>query len=249
MPSLLALYFDIDLEGKDANNFLLQSVMWQLVQKLVMKFGDITVQGTVDHHIYTTFKELFFLNKQHDNIVLEGIQSKKLCKICSKAGDMETLGIATENKLNEIFRARYRITLDHQLLTDHCIFYIKAMYNDLEFEVMLTPASQMVRGSDPSKLKYKLHSIQLKYKMIRSKTLANKAHSVYTNSKEFALPQSDSLEKRHRLASDHQSRRPEMKGPETTYRYIFPDITQVNIIINGLPNMLYNEGCLGLTLT
>ena len=65
-------------------------------------------------------------------------------------------------------------------------FYPQALYNDLVFELTLAPASQVVRGSDPSKLKYKLTNIQLEYEMIKSKTLADEALSAYTNGKEFA---------------------------------------------------------------
>ena len=47
------------------------------------------------------------------------------------------------------------------------------------------PANQVVKGSDPTKLKYKLTNIQLEYEMIRSKDLANKAATAYENGKEF----------------------------------------------------------------
>ena len=43
----------------------------------------------------------------------------------------------------------------------------------------------MVKGTDPTNLKYKLTNIQLEYKMIRSKTLADEARSVYSSGKEF----------------------------------------------------------------
>ena len=45
----------------------------------------------------------------------------------------------------------------------------------------------MVKGSDPTKLKYNsVTNIQLEYEMICSKTLADKARSVYSSGKEFA---------------------------------------------------------------
>jgi len=85
-------------------------------------------------------------------MVLEGIQNEVLCKIRSKARDKKTSGVNAENKLNEIFRSKYDIRLDHQILTDHGVFYPQALYNDLVFEVTLAPASQVVRGSDSTKL-------------------------------------------------------------------------------------------------
>jgi len=93
-------------------------------------------------------------------MVPEGIQSKNLCKICSIAGDKKTLGIFAENKLNEVYGTKYHIRLDH-VLADPGVFYPQALYNDLVFELTLAPASQVVKGSDPTKLKYKLTNIQL----------------------------------------------------------------------------------------
>ena len=63
------------------------------------------------------------------------------------------------------------------------------LYNDLIFEVTLASASQVVKGSDLSKLVYKLTNIQLEYEMIRGKSLADAASSVYSGGKEFAYDQ------------------------------------------------------------
>ena len=118
-------------------------------------------------------------------MILEGIQSKDLCKIRSGAGDKKTSGVAAENKLNEVYGSKYRIRFDHQMLTHHGIFYPQALYNDLVFEVTLAGAEDVVNGSDTTQLKYKLTNIQLKYEMIRSKILADEAYSVYSSTKEF----------------------------------------------------------------
>ena len=89
-----------------------------------------------------------------------------------RLGRLNTSGVAAENKLNELYGTKHRINLDHQILTHHGIFYPQALYNNLVFEVTLAPANQVVKGSDPTKLKYKLNNIQLQYEMIRSKELA-----------------------------------------------------------------------------
>ena len=118
-------------------------------------------------------------------MILEGIQSEDLRKIRSGAGNKKTSGVDAENKLEEVFVKKYRIRLDHQVLTDHGVFYPQALYNDLTFEITLAPASQVVKGSDKTDLKYKLTNIQLQYEMIRSETLTDKAESVYTSGKEL----------------------------------------------------------------
>ena len=130
-------------------------------------------------------KRPIFAGEKRDNMVPEGIQSEDLCKIRSCSGDKETSGVDAEKKLNEVYGTKYRINFDHQILTDHGIFYPQALYNDLVFEVILTSANQVVKGSDPTKLKYKLTNIQLEYEMIHKKKFADEARSVYDRGKEF----------------------------------------------------------------
>jgi len=185
VPGSLALRFDIDLSGGHAKNFLVQNVTRALVDKLVVKFGGTSLQDTVGYDIYKIFEDLFLSQEKRDLVILEGIQSEDLCKIRSGAGDKKTSGVDAENKLNEIYGSNYRIRLDHQIVTDHGVFYPQALYNDLMFVVTLAPASQVVKGSQKTELKYKLTNIRLEYEIIRSKTLADEARSVYSSGKEF----------------------------------------------------------------
>jgi len=131
---------------------------------MVVKFSESTLQDTVGYDIYKTFEDLFLSVEEHDNMLLEGIQSVDLSKICSNAGDKPTSSVDDEKQLNDIFGNKYRIKLDHEILTDHSVFYPQALYNNLGFEVMLAPASQVVVNDvDKSKLKYKLTNILLEY--------------------------------------------------------------------------------------
>jgi len=226
-----------------------------------MKFGGNTLQDTVGYGIYKIFDDLFLLQEKRDGMILEGIQSEDLCKIRSGAGDKKTSGIDAENKLKEVYGSKYRIRLDHQIVTDHGAFYPQALYNNLVFEVTLAETEHVVRGSDSTQLKYKLTNIQLEYEMICSKTLADEAHSVYSSSKEFAYDHVMRSEvvifKKHtdtrlNIKVDAQKRslkailllfiEPYVDGTRDSEKYIFPDLTKVSVTINGSPKMVYNNG-------
>ena len=155
----LALVFNINLSGGHANNYLVQNVSRALVDRLHVKFAAISVQDTDGYAIYKIFEDLFRSRDERDNMLSEGIQSVDLCKIRSGAGDKNTSGVDEENKLQSVYSNKYRINLDHPILTDHGVFYPQALYNDLVFELTLAPASQVVRGSDANKLVYKLENI------------------------------------------------------------------------------------------
>ena len=61
-----------------------------------------------------------------------------------------------ENKLNSVNKNKYRIRLNHVILTDHGVFYPQVLFHDLVFELTLAKANQVVKGSDTSKLVCKL---------------------------------------------------------------------------------------------
>ena len=185
VPGSLALRFDIDLSGGHANNHLVQNVSRALVSQQVVKFGGTTLDDIVDFDVYKIFTDLFLPEETRGNMVAEGIQSKKLSQIRSGAGDKPITGVDAENKLEKVYGKKYRINLDHQIMTDHGVFYPQALYTDLVFELVLAPADQVVLGPDKTKLKYKLANIQLEYEMIRSEDLADQATSAYENGKEI----------------------------------------------------------------
>ena len=257
VPGSLALRFDIDLSGGHADNHLVQNVSRALVSQQVVKFGGTTLDDIVDFDVYKIFTDLFFPEETRGNMLAEGIQSKELSQIRSGAGDKPTTGVDTENKLD--YGKKYRINLDHQILTDHGVFYPQALYTDLLFELVLAPADQVVLGSDKTKLKYKLTNIQLEYEMIRSEKLADDAASVYESGKEFvydhvsrnAVVKVNSPTELVNIKVNSQRRsmkgilflfvEPYTAGARDSEKYGFPDLEKVHVTINGSPNMVYNN--------
>ena len=263
----LALVFDINLKltGAHANNYLVQNVSRALVNKLAVKFAAATVQDTDSYNIYKTFEDLFLSRDKRENMLREGIQSVDLNRIRSGAGDKKTSGVDEENALNAVYGTKYRINLDHPILTDHGVFYPQALYNDLVFELTLAPAHEVVKGTTSSNvLGYKLENIQMEYEVIRSKTLADEATSEYKSGKEFAydyvmrervVPITRGSDTRLNLRVNPQRRSlkgilllfisPYTPGNRDSEYYFNPDITKVAVTVNGVPNRVYNEGISG----
>ena len=199
-------------------------------------------------------------------MLLEGIQSTDLNKIRSGAGDKKTSGVDAENKLERFYKNKYKINLDHQILTDHGAFYPQALYNDLTFELTFAPAAQVVRGSDTTKLVYKFKNIQFKYEVIRRKSLADDTASTYSYGKEFAYDyiMREQVVDVNRGTDGRLNIRvnpqrflkgllllfivPYTAGARDSEHYLNPDITKVSVTVNGSPNRVYNEGITGIDM-
>ena len=265
VPGSLALVFDINLKvtGAHANNYLVQNVSRALVDKLIVKFASTIVQDTTSYGIYKTFEDLFISMDERENMLREGIQSDALNKLRSGAGDKDDSN-AGRNALNAVYGTKYRINLDHPILTDHGVFYPQALYNDLVFELTLANAHEVVKGSDGTKLLYKLENIQLEYEVIRSHTMAAEAVSTYASGKEFAydlvmrekvVPITRGSDTHLNLRVNPQRRslkgilllfiNPYAAGARDTEQYFNPDITKVKVTVSGVPNRVYNEGLSG----
>lgn len=96
-------------------------------------------------------------------MVPEGIQGEDLCKIRSNSENKKTSGVDRRCKQAErnLWNQEYRNNFDHQILTEDGILFPQALYNDLVFGPTVPPTSQVVKGSDPTRMKYKLINIQL----------------------------------------------------------------------------------------
>jgi len=265
VPGSLGLRFDIVVpkgtDGGHDDNYLVQNVLRALVSSMNLKFAGAILQDTAGYDLYKIYEDLFLSQEQRDDMVLEGIQSEGLCKLRYNTSDKPTSGVEAEKKLAKNFGTKHYIWLDHEILTDHGVFYPQALYNDLVFELTLAKPSQVVKGTDPAKLKYKLTNIQLEYEMICSEQLAREAASEYSSGKAFAY---DHVHLQERIPFKKESdtllnikvnaQRRSLKailllftdthtaGERDSEKYVFPDLKKVKVTINGSPNMLYNEG-------
>ena len=74
---------------------------------------------------------------------------------------------------------------DHEILKDHGVFCPRALDDEFVFEVRLAPASNVVLGTDPSKLGYELYNLKLEYEVIHNKELAVEGKLNYLNGKRY----------------------------------------------------------------
>ena len=172
----------------------------------------------------------------------------------------------TQKKLlwQRCISTKYCIPLDHPILTDHGVFYPKSLPHPLKFEISLAPVPDVVVFSDTTKSPtYTITNLELEYRCISSKFLADKAQAAYKTNhafcyehilhhKTFAFSKpNDSVINEHinvprrsmtgilLLFTENPT-----AGERDSEKFVNPDIKSVHINIDGVPNMLYSKGML-----
>ena len=156
-----------------------------LVATLTIKFARESLQDTDGYDLFQLYKDLFLTENKRASMMREGIQSVDLPRTRCNAGDKKNTGIDKEKKRNKVYRSKYRISIDHDIPNNHGAFFPKGLSNELVFQLRLTPASDVVKGSDPAKITYEFTNIEPEYEMINNIDLANAVISNYSSGKRF----------------------------------------------------------------
>ena len=261
VPGSVSLLFNLKVGGH-ANNTLVNNVGRNLVENLKVSFGGETLQNTHRYDLFQTYHDLF-LDDRKDRLK-QGISSENMRKLRTNAGDKSTTD-AKEVFLASIHNEKYRIPLDHPILSDHGALYPRALPSDLIFEITLPKVDEIVNHDNAEAKKtpptYKLTNIELEYSTISSKDLSSEAASSYQVGKGFyyenvLLYKSFPISKPNvSVINEHinLSRRSMTgilclfekdydEGKRDSEKFVNPDIKSININIDGMPNRLYSKG-------
>ena len=263
VPGSVKLIFDLKVSGH-ANNTVVNNVGRNLVGQLKVLFGGETLQDTRRYDLFQTYHDLFLDTEDRDDRLKQGISSVNMRKLRTNAGDKDTSD-AKDKELAAIHNTKYEIPLDHPVLSDNGCLYPKALAHELTFEITLPEVNDIVNHDKTEEKKtppnYKLENIELEYKCIKSDHLAREAMTTYQVGKGFfyenvILHKSFSISKPNdSVINEHINvPRRSMTGIlclfEESYdtdkrdseKFDNPEITSVNINIDGMPNQLYSKG-------
>jgi hypothetical protein len=190
----------------------------------------------------------------------EGVSSENMRKLRTEAGDKPT-DDAENTKLATIYGKRYRIPIDHPIIDSHGVFYPRELSNALTFEITLPSSSKIVVHGADKPYNYSLSSMELEYECISSDYLAMEATSSYKIGKGFYYEnvllhktftindQTDTVINEHVNIPRRSMTgilclftKTYVVGARNSETFVNPDITKVDINVDGMPNKLYSKG-------
>ena len=261
VPGSVSLLFDLKVGGH-TNNTLVNNVGRNLVEQLKVSFGGEKLQETVRYDLFQTYHDLFLDDR--DDRLRQGISSENMRKLRTNAGDQNTSD-AKEVTLAAIHNTKYRVPLDHPVLSDHGSLYPKALPQPLIFEITLPKVDEIVNHDKIEKEKtpptYKLTNIELEYSIIYSENLSREAASTYQVGKGFfyenvLLHKTFPISKPNDSVINEHVNLPRRsmtgvlclfeedykEGERDSEKFVNPDIKSVKINIDCMPNRLYSKG-------
>ena len=175
VPGSLYLSADVKISGDDGNS-VVNNLGRNLISKLIVKFGAETLFSLSEYNLYSTFKDLFLTKSQRENLVFQGIQESTFRALRSIK---KTTNDATQARLLEIYKTKYKIPLDFEFLTTEGPLFTYAIEEDLIFELTLSPVRDVIVTSETKDWNYELNNICLEYDTVTNEELARSLKNIY----------------------------------------------------------------------
>ena len=260
VPGSVFLRFSLTVDGH-ANNTLVNNVGRNLVSRLTVKYGGEILQDTQRFDLYSTWKDLFIPSGEREDLSKQGISSVNMRKLRTNAGDKSTSN-GWEVVLAAVHATKYVIPIDHPILSDHGVFYPKVLPNTLMFEITFAPVSDIVVYSDTTKPpSYSITNLELEYRCVDSEYLAREATSSYQVGRGFMyenviLHKTFTISKPNDSVINQHINLPRRSmtgilcpfteagaaGTRDSEKFVNPNMTNVEINIDGMPNRLFSKG-------
>ena len=264
VPGTLALRFDLAIQPSTADKrHCVNNIGRNIVNRMKVKFAGECLLDLNRYDLYHTYKDLFMLPKERDVLVEQGVGTDTLRKMRSSSSNKGSDAEATA--LSTAYGTKYVIPLDFEVLKTHGVFYPRILSSDMRFEVTLADTTNLLQGTDSALTgaihDYSMTNLQLQYETIHSDTLARSAAAEYSAGKAFLYDHVHHhrtvpvLDKTQDLITETVNipRRslsgllllfvkPFLAGQRDSEKFVNPNITDVKVNINGVPNKIYSQG-------
>ena len=251
-----SLIFDSEVSGH-ANSYIVNNVSRALVDRLAVKFVEMTTR-TIMFMIYTSSMRTSPWLRMRGRACSENLLS---LLIFERSDAMLKIRRNQEltMRIRPIMLIRINIGFHHEILKDHGVFP-RVLSDEPLCELRVAPASNVVIGSDKTQLAYEFTNIHFDHEVIRSQELASEALSNYRNGKSFTYKHVisrfqvsvdkglDTIINEASMFQGGQWRdlfffyEPYVAGARDSEKEFNPDITEVKVIVDGIPNKVYSQG-------
>ena len=254
VPGTTRLAFEIELKSTDKNSTIYQNIGRSIIKKTTIRISGNEVMSIDDSDIYHCYVDLWKSPTERMNMAYQGIGRANMLKhrVASEDATVNTGDQAIANAYGD----RFCIPLDFEILETHMPFYQAGLGDRLEYELTFNDYNKVIKSTD-SDASYNIKNICLEFDMVSDVELARQIRQQIDG--KMVILYDRIL--RHRKITKRKSDTlwninlnipaRSMKGilmlfedPDrtNTETYYNPNITKVEMTIEGVPNQLYSQG-------
>ena len=257
VPDSLHLLFDF--KNKNTKSWFLNNLSKLLKSRLVVKFSGEIVYDNTGESILEIYKDLWKPDYERADMIQYGIGNENVRKLISKDSSGATSGTTqkvSDKLMFDIFGTKQCLKLE-KILSTHGLYAPYGMLNNFQYVITLPKASDiMVAQSGQSVAGYSLENL-LEYETIENMDLAEKVLTEYSTGRSLSFNH-DTLMKTvewNKDATLHNETinipRKSMKAVVLLFKnktitdseeFVYPNITEVKVSIEGIPNSIYSQG-------
>ena len=254
VPGTARLAFEIELTSKDANATIYQNIGRAIIKKTTIRISGNEIMSIDDSDIYHCYTDLWKSPSERINMAYQGIGKDNMLKHRVGAGDKGSN--KADQAIANAYGNRFCIPLDFELLETHMPFYQAGLGDRLEYELTFNDYNKVIKSSDATST-YTIKNICLEFDTVSDPELARQIRQQVAG--KMVILYDRIL--RHRKITKNKSDTlwninlnvpaRSMKGilmlfedPDrtSTETYFNPQITKVEMTIEGIPNQLYSQG-------
>ncbi len=249
------IYISVLLENTNTKSWFKNNLGKLLCKELQIRIGLSSVYDNKMENAIEVYRDLWLPDKERDDMSEYGIGSENLRKLMSGSDDAS----ASNKDDNALFKShgkRVKIKLG-KILMGQGLFAPSALNGNVEYNFKTPSADEiMIAQQGESVADYSLKEPKLIYESIESEYAYSKAATEYANT-DFPFEDISYL-KPTNWGKDQTSVVETVNVPRISMRaiiilfkyadtvnseeYIFPNITKVDVTIDGRPNAVYSNG-------
>ena len=260
--STMKLTFNISLVGADVNGTLVGNLGRNIIRKLVVKLEGNEIISTDDYNVPYSYYDCWKTTTDRRNAVFQGIvetdgQTENAIKHRINATDKANN--AKDQTVALIYDNHFCIPLDFEILETSIPLYQYDLGSHLTYELTFADYSDVMKANKPDAT-YTISNISLEFDTIINASLASQMRTEYMKSsilydrilraRIISLNNSDMS-----FSVDINSPSKSLKGvlliftkersatkfTRNTEEFFNPQITKVEVTVEGLPNELYAQ--------
>ena len=258
VPDSLRLLFNF--KNKNTKSWFLNNLSKLLKRRLVIKFASEIVYNNTGESILEVYKDLWKPPYERSDMIEYGIGNKNVRKLISKDSSGASSGNTqkeSDKRMFDIFGTKQCLKLE-KILSTHGLYSPHGMINNFQYIITLPKASEiMIAQSGQSVAGYSLENLELEYETIENLDLAEEVLSHYSQGRSLSfnhvtLMKTVEWDKDATLHNETINiPRKSMKAVVLLFKnktltdseeYVYPNITEVKISVEGIPNSIYSQG-------